>query len=158
MALSWLTLDMSRGPEARRRDVGSGDWFERRATDPRKTILMNTNNTKFTPGPWACKLTGDRKHWILGDGQSTWGTEVGTIHRDDIDRDEAEANATLIRNAPEMFAMLAKCAGHLGKEIERKTLNESAADGTQALSREVAALLDAVAAPPNTADQRRSPE
>ena len=58
--------------------------------------------------------------------------------------------AALLAGAPAMFAALAKCHAHLGKEIERKTLNESAADGTQALSAEVAALLDAVAAPSNT--------
>jgi hypothetical protein len=54
-----------------------------------------------------------------------------------------------IRKLIEMRALLEKCAHHLFAEIERKTLNESAADGTQALSREVSALLDATAAPSN---------
>lgn len=47
------------------------------------------------------------------------------------------ARATLSRT------MLVRCHEHLGAEIGRKTLNESAADGTQALSFAVAALLDA---------------
>ena len=50
---------------------------------------------------------------------------------------------------------LKKCFAHLGKEIERKTLNESAADGTQTLSREVAEALDAIAAPSNTPHEPR---
>lgn len=37
------------------------------------------------------------------------------------------------------------CFAHLGKEIERKTLNQSADDGTQALSARLARVLDAVA-------------
>lgn len=40
-------------------------------------------------------------------------------------------------------AMLVRCHEHLGAEIARKVLNESAEDGTQALSKAVAALLDA---------------
>ena len=128
-------------------------WFERRAPDFRKLTSKNsrmkTNETKFTTGPWACEKTGDGKRLIIGDNQSSWGTHVGEVHRDDIDRKEAEANAALIRKAPEMFAALVKCSAHLGAEIEQKALTESAADGTQALSREVATLLDVVAAPSN---------
>lgn len=46
-----------------------------------------------------------------------------------------------------MRETLKKCFAHLGKEIQRKSLNESSADGTQALSREVAEILDAADAP-----------
>jgi hypothetical protein len=41
---------------------------------------------------------------------------------------------------------LKKCFAHLGKEIQRKSLNESSADGTQALALEVANILDDSAA------------
>jgi hypothetical protein len=37
---------------------------------------------------------------------------------------------------------LKQCFTHLGHEIQKKSLNESSADGTQKLSREVAELLD----------------
>lgn len=37
---------------------------------------------------------------------------------------------------------LGLCFQHLGGEIHRKTLNESASDGTQALSRKVAEVMD----------------
>jgi len=40
--------------------------------------------------------------------------------------------------------MLKKCFAHLGEEISRKRLSESAADGTQVLSREVAQALDSL--------------
>lgn len=40
---------------------------------------------------------------------------------------------------------LKKCFAHLGKEIYLKSINESAADGTQALSREVSEILDETA-------------
>lgn len=39
-------------------------------------------------------------------------------------------------------ALLAKCFDHLGNEIKRMTLNESAATGTQSLRHEVANYLD----------------
>jgi len=95
-------------------------------------------NTKFTAGPWACEKTGDGKRWIIGENQSTWGTHVGEVHRDDIDRDEAEANAGLIQRAPEMHALLKKCFAHLNESRDTQAL---------ALSLEVANLLDATAAP-----------
>lgn len=53
--------------------------------------------------------------------------------------------AELERKNHRMRASLEKCFEHLGAEIERKTLNESAADGTQVLSHELAALLDTLA-------------
>lgn len=43
-------------------------------------------------------------------------------------------------------ALLCKCFDHLNQEIARLSLNESAASGTQALSREIAEHLDALAA------------
>ena len=62
-------------------------------------------------------------------------------------RRAADIEATLgqVRN---VIAALEKCFWHLGDEIKRKTINESAADGTQALSREVGRILDA--ASPNS--------
>lgn len=62
--------------------------------------------TKYTPGPWKLDLVGDGKRWILGNGQSSWGTEVGEVYRDDTDRDEAEANAKLIAAAPALLELL----------------------------------------------------
>lgn len=49
-----------------------------------------------TPGPWTLTHTGDRKRYILGENQSSWGTDVGEIYSDDTDANEAKANATLI--------------------------------------------------------------
>lgn len=42
-------------------------------------------------------------------------------------------------------ATLEKCFAYLGRQIKCKTLNVSAADGTQELSRELAKLLDTLA-------------
>jgi len=44
--------------------------------------------------------------------------------------------------------LLMECFDHLRGEIARKTLNESARDGTQTLSRKIAEALDS--SPPNT--------
>ena len=59
--------------------------------------------TQHTPGPWKCDKSGDGKWWTIGRGQSTWGTHVAEVHRDDIDREEAEANCRLILLAPELL-------------------------------------------------------
>jgi len=55
---------------------------------------------------------------------------------------EAELAVAQADKIADMRATLEKCFRHLIVEIERKTLNESAADGTQALSLEVAKILD----------------
>lgn len=59
-----------------------------------------------TPGPWTCKQTGDQKAYIIGEGQSAWGTHVAEVYSDDTDGDEARANACLITAAPELLAVL----------------------------------------------------
>lgn len=74
---------------------------------------------KHTPGPWTKDLTGDGKYYIIGDGQSQWGTHVAEVYSDDTDRDEAAANSNLIQHAPELLAACeaalaafrAKCEG-----------------------------------------------
>lgn len=100
---------------------------------------MKTNVTKFTPGPWACEKTGDGKRFIIGDNQSSWGTHLAEVHRDDIDRDEAEANAALIRHAPELFAALEDMVAAYDDDTE---------EAFPALDRAREAL--ALAAPSNT--------
>lgn len=55
---------------------------------------------------------------------------------------ENQEQAALIEKLVEA---LKQCFSHLGKEIQKKSLNESAFDGTQKLSREVATLLDSLA-------------
>ena len=59
-----------------------------------------------TPGPWNLSKSGDGKSITIGEGQSSWGTRVGEVYRDDIDSDEADANARLIAAAPEMLEAL----------------------------------------------------
>jgi hypothetical protein len=53
----------------------------------------------------------------------------------------------LERENAALRAGLKKCHRHLSSEIQRKTLNESAADGTQSLSAEVSRILDSATAP-----------
>lgn len=67
---------------------------------------MKTNDTKFTPGPWKCEHTGDHKRYVIGDGQSLFGTHVAEVYSDDTDTDEAAANAALIQHAPDLLAAL----------------------------------------------------
>ncbi len=43
--------------------------------------------------------------------------------------------------------LLIRCLDYLGKEIQRLSLNESAASGVQKLSRDIAEYLDAPSAP-----------
>jgi hypothetical protein len=63
-----------------------------------------------------------------------------------------ELNKPTNQNPPESgLLLLEKCFHHLGKEIERKTLNESANDGTQKLSLEIATFLDNTRTPPKPA-------
>ena len=62
--------------------------------------------SKHTPGPWTLTRTGDHKRWIVGNRQSTWGTEVAEVYSDDTDPDEAAANARLIATAPELLVEL----------------------------------------------------
>jgi len=57
----------------------------------------------FTSGPWTCQQTGDRKRYVIGEGQSSWGTHVAEVYSDDIDREEAAANAKLIQSAPDLL-------------------------------------------------------
>lgn len=117
---------------------------------------MKTNETKFTPGPWACEKTGDGKRFIIGDNQSTWGTHVAEVHRDDIDRDEAEANAALIRHAPELFAALVALVEAKDASIDQFTAKEI--DGIEAAMKRAREVMD-LAAPSNTkpTDAQRSP-
>ncbi len=72
--------------------------------------------------------------------------QTALVWRIDIDRVLMELTLMTSRweNREAVQAALEKCFLHLGNEIERKTLNDSAADGTQALSAEVARVLDAV--------------
>lgn len=98
---------------------------------------------KHTPGPWRWSyhpinnerialVAGDTDVLLCtGDDSHAWGVVA------------SEADARLLQSAPALAAALQKCFLHLGEEIQRKTLNESAKDGTQALSKEVAKLLDA---------------
>lgn len=61
---------------------------------------------QWTPGPWSCKRTGDGKRYIIGAGQSAWGTHVAEVYADDTDADEAAANAALVKSAPDLYARL----------------------------------------------------
>ena len=61
---------------------------------------------KHTPGPWKCRQSGDGKFYLIGEGQPSWRTHVGEVHSDDIDSDEAAANASLIAAAPELLDLL----------------------------------------------------
>mgnify|MGYP003443857007 FL=1 len=65
--------------------------------------------TKWTPGPWPVKPTGDFKRIVIGDGlvEGPGGYEVAEVYSDDCDRDEAMANAHLIAAAPDLYAALA---------------------------------------------------
>ena len=69
---------------------------------------------KATPGPWPIAYTGDRKRIIVGDGlvEGPNGYEVAEVYSDDCDRDEAEANATLISLArdalPDLLAEITR--------------------------------------------------
>lgn len=64
--------------------------------------------TKWTPGPWPIKPTGDFKRIVIGDGlvEGPGGYEVAEVYSDDCDRDEAMANAHLIAAAPDLYAAL----------------------------------------------------
>jgi hypothetical protein len=112
-------------------------------------------NTKFTPGPWTCKPTGDRKRYIVGENQSAWGTDVGEVYSDDTDRDEAAANAALIQHAPELFAALAAAIDTLEEHAddERKFYGAEDKHGIAEAAEEVlrrAREAMALAAPSNT--------
>lgn len=117
---------------------------------------MKTEKLKIIPGPYrVCSEKHDNGTLVIrsapkGDGDVPGDLVVALIVGGAPDPYDLNT-ATLLAGAHDMRVMLEKCFAHLGAEIERKTLNESAADGTQALSREVAALLDAVAAPSNIA-------
>jgi hypothetical protein len=62
------------------------------------------SETKHTPGPWKCERSGDGKYYLVGDGQSSWGTHVAEVYSDDTDKHEAAANARLIHASPELLA------------------------------------------------------
>ena len=70
---------------------------------------------------------------------------VSLLLRDDAERLRRNTVAYVeLRAERELTrAMLVRCHEHLCAEIQRKHLNESAADGTQALSKAIADLLDA---------------
>ena len=61
-----------------------------------------------TPGPWPSEPTGDGKRIIIGDGlvDGPGGYEVAEVYSDDCDRDEANANAALIRMSRDLAAEL----------------------------------------------------
>jgi hypothetical protein len=69
--------------------------------------------TKHTPGPWRKIRTGDGKRYVIGEGQSKWGTEVAEVYADDTDPEEAKANACLIQRAPEMLDVLEDVSEYL---------------------------------------------
>lgn len=76
------------------------------------------------------------------------GYESSAKHSQELEKvwnSIAEQNKQLsqLRTAyKQSLVALNKCFTHLGHEIQKKSLNESASDGTQRLSREVAELLD----------------
>lgn len=55
---------------------------------------------KFTKGEWVLKMTGDGKAILINEGY------IGLVHSDDIDGDEAWANAKLIAAAPYLLSCL----------------------------------------------------
>lgn len=70
--------------------------------------------------------------------------------------DVADVMRKLESESADLCATLEKCFWHLGEEIKRKHLNESASDGTQALSKEIALVLDRVR-PMRGANERTEP-
>jgi len=78
----------------------------------------------------------------LTDALKFWD-EIERALRDAQPEPVATTPSPLCAAANDMRAVLVKCFAHLGKQIEAKTLNESAADGTQSLSAEIARVLDA---------------
>ena len=115
---------------------------------------MKTNDTKFTPGPWKCQHTGDRKHYVIGAGQSLFGTHVAEVYSDDTDTDEAAANAALIQHAPDLLAALVAL-------IEAEEASKQRFDVGEVIALEAAmqtaraALQKALSRPSNVPDQPR---
>jgi len=103
--------------------------------------------TKHTPGPWTCQRTGDHKRYIIGDGQTKWGTEVAEVYSDDTDHDEAAANAALIQHTPDMLQLLTTAYDILGNHETVTIANglmECEDDNNEdviALRRDIAALI-----------------
>lgn len=102
-------------------------------------------STQPTPGPWRWSyhpVNNERIALVSADG----ATDVLLCTGDDSNAwgETSEADAKLIAAAPDLLAMLEKCFWHFGNEIKRMPLNDSAATGTQAMSQQVAKLLDAV--------------
>ncbi len=55
---------------------------------------------KHTKGAWELKMTGDGKDILINEGY------IGKVHSDDIDEEEAWANAKLIAAAPDLLSCL----------------------------------------------------
>ncbi len=70
--------------------------------------------------------------------------QTALVWRIDISRVLGELTLMTVRweHREDVVAILKECFQHLGGEIKRKSLSESATDGTQALSLAIAKLLD----------------
>lgn len=61
--------------------------------------------SKYTPGPWAW-LVDDKCIWIGVRGSANYLHTFAEVDYDDVDHEEAEANALLIAAAPELLEAL----------------------------------------------------
>lgn len=61
---------------------------------------------KYTPGPWQAELSGDRKRWGISGNADYYINLDCKVDRDDKDNDTADANARLIKAAPDADRIL----------------------------------------------------